>query len=86
MTATLNDNLQASRFEMTEAGQIVFADYHRQDGRLYIDHVEAPPALRGSGAASRLMEAIVSRARSEGSDIVPICGYAAAWMRRHASG
>ncbi len=83
MTATLNDNVEACRFEMTESGQIVFADYRRQGGRLYIDHVEAPQALRGSGAAGRLMEAIVERAQREGQPIVPICGYAAAWIRRH---
>ncbi len=83
MTATLNDNADANRFEMIESGQTVFADYERNEGRLYINHVEAPPSLRGSGAAGRLMAAIAERARADGETIVPICGYAAAWMRRH---
>ena len=83
-TATLNDNKDAGRFEMLESGQTVFADYRRADGRLFIDHVEAPHALRGSGAAGRLMAAIVERADEAGEQIIPICGYAAAWMRRHA--
>ena len=79
---TLRDNADACRFEMDEAGHIVFADYRRLPDRLVIDHVEAPPALRGSGAASRLMEGLVEQARREGRKITPICGYAAAWLAR----
>ncbi len=68
---------------METDGQVVFADYRRQDGRLIIDHVEAPPALRGTGAAGRFMEALAAYARQSGEAITPLCGYAAAWLRRH---
>ena len=81
--AELRDNAAAHRFEMDEAGQTVFADYRRRDDQLIIDHVETPPALRGAGAAGRLMELIAQRARAEGRAIVPVCGYAAAWIARH---
>jgi hypothetical protein len=81
--SVVKDNRQRSRFEMAEAGQIVFADY-RRDGRvIYIDHVEAPPALRGSGAAGRFMEGLVEAARAEGATLVPICSYAVHWLARH---
>ncbi len=79
----LTDNTARHRFEMVEDGQIVFADYVRRDGRLIIPHVEAPAALRGTGAAGRLMRGLVAQARAEGVKIVPLCGYAAAWLRRH---
>lgn len=75
-------NEAAGRFERDEAGQVVFADYRRSDGRLILDHVEAPIALRGTGAAGRLMEEIAAYARAEGLRVVPLCGYAAAWLRR----
>jgi predicted GNAT family acetyltransferase len=78
----LTDNLAAGRFEMQEAGHIVFADYRRTGSRLIIDHVEAPRALRGSGAAGRLMEGVVEQARREGVKITPLCGYASAWLQR----
>lgn len=78
----LTDNLAAGRFEMQEAGHIVFADYRRTGSRLIIDHVEAPRALRGSGAAGRLMEGVVEQARQEGVKITPLCGYASAWLQR----
>jgi uncharacterized protein len=77
----IRDNVESSRFELPVEGEVVFADYRRQDGVLAILHVEAPPVLRGSGAAGRLMRAISEKAR--GWKIRPRCGYAAAWLRRH---
>jgi predicted GNAT family acetyltransferase len=70
------------RYEMDEAGLTSWADYRRTGGRLYIDHVESPPALRGTGAAGRLMAALSADARARGLRITPICGYAATWLRR----
>ncbi len=84
MTTSLIDNNLMGRFEMAEAGQIVFADYRRAGGRLFIDHVETPMSLRGSGAAGRLMGLIVEQASAERLAIVPICGYAVAWLARHS--
>ena len=80
--STLRDNSAAGRFEMDEAGYVAFADYRRVGGRLIIDHVEAPPALRGTGAAGRLMEGLVNVARRERVKMTPLCGYALAWLRR----
>ncbi len=70
------------RYEMDEAGLTSWADYRRAGERLYIDHVESPPALRGTGAAGRLMAALSADVRTKGLKITPICGYAAAWLRR----
>lgn len=83
-TDALRDVQAAGRLEMDEAGLVVFARYRRRDGRLIIDHVEAPPALRGSGASGRFMERLARLARARGEKIVPICGYADAWLRRSA--
>jgi uncharacterized protein len=79
----VKDNPERRRFEMVEAGQVVFADYRRDGARLFIDHVEAPPALRGSGASGRFMEGLVEAARAEGATLVPICSYAVHWLARH---
>ncbi len=80
---SLNDNVALRRLEMAEGGETVFARYRRQPGQLLIDHVEAPPALRGTGAAGRFMQALADQARAAGEEIVPLCGYAAAWLRRY---
>lgn len=83
MDGTVRDAAEHSRFELVVGGQVVFADYRRDGSRLLITHVEAPPHLRGTGAAGRLMAGIVALAGASGEEIVPLCGYARAWMRRH---
>ncbi|MBR7620738.1 N-acetyltransferase [Phenylobacterium sp. 20VBR1] len=70
------------RYEMDEQGQTSWADYRLSGERLYLDHVESPTALRGTGAAGRLMAALSADVRAKGLKITPICGYAAAWLRR----
>ena len=68
---------------MEEAGLIAFANYRRNGSVLVIPHVEAPPALRGTGAAGRLMAGVLALVRERGEKIVPTCSYAAAYMRQH---
>jgi predicted GNAT family acetyltransferase len=79
----MHDNPERSRFELEVNGQTAYADYRRQPGALVIAYVYAPPALRGTGTADRLMQGVAETARAEGSRIVPLCGYAATWLRRH---
>ena len=71
-----------TRYEWDEQGLTSYADYRREGERLYVDYVFAPPALRGTGASGRLMAALAADAREKGLRITPICGYAAAWLRR----
>ena len=77
------DNDDKHRFEAEENGKLVFANYREHDGRYLLTHVEADPALRGTGAAARLMEAIVAHARANNLKLVPRCSYAVAWFARH---
>jgi predicted GNAT family acetyltransferase len=77
------DNEQLHRFELGENGHLVFANYRIHDNRYVITHVEADPELRGTGAASRLMEAIVARAKENNFKLVPRCSYAVTWFARH---
>ena len=78
----LRNNEARSRYEMDEQGMTSWADYRLKGDRLYIDHVESPVPLRGSGAAGRLMAALAHDAKQRGLKITPIRGYAAAWLRR----
>ena len=80
---TVIDNTASSRFELEEAGHIAFADYFRRNGVLVIPHVEAPTALRGTGAAGRLMEGMLKIVRERGERVVPTCSYADAYIRQH---
>ena len=80
MTQSLRDT--GSRFEMEEQGLTSWADYRRAEDVLFIDHVESPVALRGTGASGRLMEALAASARDKGLKLRPMCSYAAAWLKR----
>lgn len=81
MSELRNDEANG-RYEMDEEGMTSWADYRLRGETLIIDHVESPPELRGTGAAGRLMKALAADARAKGLKITPICGYAAAWLRR----
>lgn len=79
----VTDNAAMRRFELVEDGLTAFADYRRHDGIVVLPHVEAPPPLRGTGAAGRLMAGLLARVRAEGLKVSPACPYAAAFIRRH---
>lgn len=81
---TLIDNKARSRYEVAVEGQVAFAEYRREGDKLYIPYVESPPLLRGTGVAGRLMEEVMKEARRQKLKVIPICGYAAAWIRRHS--
>lgn len=84
MSDIFSDNTANKRFELQVGDAMAHADYRRADGKLYIDFVEAPKVLQGTGAAGRLMEQIVTVAARENLEIVPVCGYAAAWLKKKA--
>lgn len=81
------DDAGENRFEQdfdteTGGGQ-VWADYAVRGGARVILHVEAEPALRGSGAAGRFMQAMAEHARENGLRLFPRCSYAVTWHKRH---
>ena len=77
------DNQDEQRFELTENGFLAWAEYRLRDDKYIVHHVEAEPPLRGTGAADRLMNAIVAHARANTLIIEPRCSYARAWFQRH---
>lgn len=77
------DNTERHRFEQEEDGKLVFASYRFREGVYALVHVEADPALRGTGAAGRFMAALIAHARANGLKLQPFCSYARAWFQRH---
>lgn len=47
------------------------------------DHTFAPPAMRGTGAASALVQAMVDDARENGFKVIPRCSYVVAQAEQH---
>ena len=77
------NNTGKHRFELVENGLTVFAEYRQNESRYVITHVEADPALQGTGAAGRLMQQIAEHARANNLSLTPRCSYAVAWFKRH---
>jgi predicted GNAT family acetyltransferase len=42
-----------------------------------------PPAFEGRGVGSQLVRGALELVRARGERVVPVCGFVAAWMRRH---
>ncbi len=80
----VKDNTEQRKFELVIDGSTTFANYRLDGAVLYINYVEAPEVLRGTGAAGRLMEGIVQIAKDRSYKVVPICGYAQSWFKRHS--
>lgn len=80
---SVTNNTEVMQFELVENGHLAFAKYKLESGVLYIRHVEAPPELRGTGTAGRLMKGVMDTARKEHWKVIPICGYAASWIDRN---
>lgn len=78
------DNVEEGRFEYHIGDLMAYATYSLNGAVLSIHYVEAPPALRGTGAAGNLMQKIMETARARQYKVIPICSYAAAWIRRNA--
>jgi uncharacterized protein len=81
--SAVTDNVAKSRFELVEDGRLAYAEYRREGDVLVIPYVESDPALRGKGAAGRLMTGVLDAARERGLRVTPVCGYAAAFIQRH---
>ncbi len=82
------DNTAKFRFEYhvrtaDGAQDCAFAHYRREGNEIHITHVEAPTALRGTGAAGELMRHITHHARENALTLIPICSYAVAWLKKH---
>jgi uncharacterized protein len=77
------DNTERHRYELASPEGTSWADYRDIGGVRVIMHVETPHIARGRGYASKLMAAIVGKARSENAKLRASCAFAVAYFRRH---
>ncbi|MDX1975492.1 MAG: GNAT family N-acetyltransferase [Rickettsiales bacterium] len=82
---TVKNNAAAHRYELVTDGHVCVADYEREGNKLIITHVGVPEALRGQGIAAQVMKGVVDDAKSQGLEIVPVCSYAVAYLKRNPS-
>ncbi|MCI4644462.1 MAG: N-acetyltransferase [Hyphomonadaceae bacterium] len=54
-----------------------------RDGVMRVDFVEVPRKLNGRGLGTKLVGALVDKARAEDFRLVPVCGFARTQLARH---
>ena len=74
---------RARRFEVALTDGSAELDYYRQGDRMTITHTGVPRAWEGQGIAASMTRAALEYARKQGLSVVPLCSYAAAYIRRH---
>ncbi len=77
------DNAAGQRYEVHTEGEVAILTYERHGDHITFFHTEVPPALEGRGIAGRLARAALEAARTAGLEVVPLCPYVAAYIRRH---
>jgi uncharacterized protein len=83
MALKIENNRDASRFEVMANGKLAWLDYRVEPGTIFLLYVEVPPEEEGRGIASSLAMAALEFARDQGLKVVPLCPFIAAYMRKH---
>lgn len=70
-------------FEVWIDGYLSKLDYIQEEKNFVITHVGVHPAFRGQGLAAKIVEAGLQYAKQNSLRVIPMCSYAAAYIRRH---
>ena len=79
----VRDNKALSRFELDVEGGVAFANYRITPAAVIITHTETPPALRGHGIASTLVEGALALIRADGRKVIGACGFVVDYLSKH---
>jgi len=76
-------NEAANTFEVRIDGYLSKLDYFQDDKNFVITHVGVYPEFRGQGVAGKIMEAALEYAKQHSLRVVPMCSYAAHYIREN---
>lgn len=76
-------NESENAFEVWIDGYRSKLDYIHEGKNFVITHVGVHPTFRGQGVAGKIVEAGLEYARQNSLRVIPMCSYAAAFIRRH---
>jgi len=79
----ITHNEAEKRFEVWIGGYPSKLDYIQDGKNFVITHVGVQPELRGQGVAGKITQAGLEYARANSLRVIPMCSYAAAYIRRH---
>jgi predicted GNAT family acetyltransferase len=76
-------NPDEKRFEFWFDGKLSKLDYILNGKNFVITHVGVQPELRGQGVAGKITQTGLEYALNNSLRVIPMCSYAAAYIRRH---
>ncbi len=79
----ITNNESEKRLEVLINGLLSKLDYIQDKNTFVITHVGVHPDLRGQGVAGRLTQFGLEFAKAKSLRVIPMCSYAAAYIRRH---
>ena len=79
----VTQNEAEQRFETWIDGYLSKLDYIQDGKNFVITHVGVSPELRGQGIAGKIVQVGLEYAKEESLRVVPMCSYAAAYIRKH---
>jgi predicted GNAT family acetyltransferase len=77
------ENKEKKRFETEVEGRLALIEYIRAENKVYLTHTEVPKELEGKGIASSLVKQVLQQIKDEGLELVPLCPFVAAYLKRH---
>lgn len=77
------NNKEASQFEINLDGKLAKAEYMDRGKLIVFTHTEVPQEFEGKGVGSALAKTALDYARAEGKEVMPLCPFIAAYIRRH---
>lgn len=77
------DNTEAQRFEAQLGDDRAVAEYHPKNNVIIFTHTEVPEVMEGKGVASKLIKTALDAAQGEHYQVVPLCPFVSAYIRRH---
>lgn len=83
---TVNDvrrNDDRNRYELEVEGHTAFCEYNRLANAIMFTHTEVPESLEGQGVGSTLARGALDDVRAQGLQVIPLCPFIAAFIRRH---
>lgn len=80
----LRDHAEVSRFELHSRGQLMaYAEYNLLSNAVMFTHTEVQPEAGGRSYGSTLIKFALDSVRERGLQVIPVCPFVAAYIRRH---
>jgi predicted GNAT family acetyltransferase len=80
----VRDNPEKHRFEIDLGdGTFAIAEYNLLTTKIVFTHTEVPTPHEGQGIGTKLIETALASARERNLEVIPICPFFAAYMKKH---